>query len=191
MNSYGGMINARDDQLRQFLGREPPETTVSELRASKRRPRRARVMNTLIDWKAVDLVVFSVNLMRSHWVLVLLDVEGLRFLYFDSFLSGDICGAVPIMRRWVCDDIFHQLGEATAAGLGLDNWLVVNELVPRQLDTSSCGLFALMCANPFSMRFPLSFSQEDMPAIRQRLSVDLLLDRIEWIDEEAVVSARQ
>lgn len=29
MNSYGCMINARDDQLRQFLGREPPETTVS------------------------------------------------------------------------------------------------------------------------------------------------------------------
>jgi len=136
-------------------------------------------------------VVVPVNVMRSHWMLVLVDVEGLRFLYFDSFLSWDICGVVPIVRRWVCDDIFHQLGEATAAGLGLDNWLVVDELVPRQSDTSSCGLFALMCANPFSMRFSLSFSQEDMPAIRQRLSVDLLLDRIEWTDEEAVVSARQ
>jgi len=148
-------------------------------------------MNTLIDWKAVDLVVVPVNLMRSHWVLVLVDVEGRRFLYCDSFLRGDTCGVVPIVKRWVRDDIVHQLGETTAAGLGLDNWLVVDELVPRQLDTCNCGLFALMCANPFSMRFPLSFSQEDMPAIRQRLSVDLLLDRIEWTDEEAVVSARQ
>lgn len=68
---------------------------------------------------------------------------------------------------------------------------MVDELVPRQLDTCSCGLFSLVCANSFSMRLPLSFSREDMPAIRQRLSVDLLLDHIEWTDEEAVVAARQ
>jgi len=69
----------------------------------------------------VGLVVVPVNLMQSHWALVLVDLEGRRFLYCDSFLSGNTCGVVPIVRRWVHDDIFHQLGEAAAAGLDLDN----------------------------------------------------------------------
>jgi len=46
MHSYGGIIKARDDQLRPFLGREPPKTMVPEPDASKRRPRRTRVINT-------------------------------------------------------------------------------------------------------------------------------------------------
>jgi len=62
--------------------------------------------------------------------------------------------------------------------------------VPWQNDSDSWGLFAQMASHSFAMRSPLAFSQEDMPAIRQRLSVDLLFERMKWTMEKAVKAAR-
>ena len=215
MNSYGGMMNDRDDKQQLRRGEERPLTSASMPATRTSRPRRTRVMSTHfydvlnrpvwgydflgvsrwgfkagINWDKVDAVVVPINERRSHWVLVVVDVESRRFVYCDSFLGGDSCGAVSIVRRWVHDDVVHQLGAPAAERLNVASWPVMEAAVPRQNDSCSCGLFALMAANSFAMSSPLAFSQEDMPAIRQRLSVDLLLDRIEWTMEEAVVAAR-
>jgi len=215
MNSYGGMMNDRDDKQQLWRGEEGPLPSASVPVTRTSRPRRTRVMSTHfydvlnrpvwgydflgvsrwgikagIKWDKVDAVVVPINERRSHWVLVVVDVEARRIVYCDSFLGGDSCGAVSIVQRWVHDDVVHQLGAPAAERLDVASWPVVEAAVPRQNDSCSCGLFALMVANSFAMRSPLAFSQEDMPAIRQRLTVDLLLDRIEWTTEEAVVAAR-
>jgi len=200
MNSYLALINKRDGTLRQIqvsagCDGQPPLPKF----------RRTCCFNTFLfnriyspllgydgdgvrkwgvkgglDLQDVDLIVVPINLQRVHWVLVAIDVEHKTFLYFDPFGTGDNNGCLPIVRRWLREEAVRQLGVDGAAALDVHSWgtVVGDAAWPVQEDAGSCGVFSLLFANCLSAGLPPHFSQRDVPAVRDRMAVDLYLDEL-------------
>jgi len=201
MNSYGALINSRDKELRSLGGAQHRRTVVMNTHFYDRL-NHVRFgydydgvsrwgVKAGVDLQDIYLLLVPVNLMRSHLVLVAMDFEERCLVYFDSFLSGDTAGTMEVVRRWVVDEAAHHLGEDAAAAFDFASWMTREEKhVPAQSDSCSCGVFALMSANCLSLRAPMSYTQADIPVVRQRLCIDLVLDRIEWTLDDAIAAGR-
>jgi len=48
--------------------------------------------------------------------------------------------------------------------------------LPVQHDAGSCRVFVMPAADCFSLGMPVSFSQDDMPVLRQRMGLCLYVD---------------
>jgi len=202
MNSYIGLLNERDDQERE-------SHAAALLTLGSRQSTRffgTRVMNTYffdrlwsahlgydyvgvsrwalkagVDLKVVDQVIVPINLNRVHWVMVVADLRRREFVYCDSFAASDSGGVTEHIRRWLSDEAVQQLGPDDAADLAFDEWdVVVARDLPRQTDSSSCGVFTLLAASCLAVRALCKHTQDDMPDLRRRLAIDLYLDQIVW-----------
>ena len=197
MNSFFKLINYHDDQMRASVGGVSGAADAAGSTWRRTRclntyfynrmysPRMGRDFRSVRSWvrtvgldlAAVDTIVIPLNLGRVHWVLVVIDVANRDFKYCDSFLDGDKTGAVPHLRAWLKDEVRHQLCQEAADAMQIDDWpLVENEDVPEQFDGSSCGVFALAAAECFAAGVPLSYTQDDMDTLRERVAIDLFID---------------
>lgn len=202
MNSYIELLNHRDDQLRTdhenkcapgCLGPAPPYAG-------------ARVMSTFffgrlwsehqgynyvcvsrwavkagVDLKTVGQVLIPVNLDRVHWVLIAVDLQRREFLFYDPYGSADQSGAVRHVRRWLRDEAVQQLGADVVAEWAIEEWKeVVGSGLPKQVDSSSCGVFTLMAASVLAAGATCRHTQDDIPDLRRRIGIDLYLDEILW-----------
>jgi len=197
MNSFLKLINYHDDQRRAII--DGGSGLADSSGCSWRRTRclntyfynrmysprlgrdfpgvRSWVRTVGLDLAAVDIIVVPLNLGRVHWVLLVIDVANCVFKYCDSFLDGDSSGAVPHLRDWLKDEARHQLGQEAASAMHIDDWpLVENEDMPEQLDGCSCGVFALAAAECSAAGVPLSYTQDDMKTLRERIAIDLFVD---------------
>jgi len=101
---------------------------------------------------AVDDILIPINLMRSHWVLVNVNVKERVLHFYDSLSVKDTSGVVPIVRRWLHDEVRTRLGEDAAAEWAVDTWQVLEDAgLPAQEDSGSCGVFVLAAADCFSL----------------------------------------
>lgn len=202
MNSYIELLNRRDDQLRaehekkRALERFRPAPPYAG----------ARVMSTFfldrlwsehqgynylcvsrwavkagVDLKTVDQVLIPVNLDRVHWVLIVVDLHRREFLFCDPYGSADQSGTVRHVRRWLRDEAVQQLGADMVAEWAIEDWeAVVGNGLPKQVDSSSCGVFTLMAASVLAVGETCRHTQDDIPDLRRRLAIDLYLDDILW-----------
>jgi len=202
MNSYVGLINDRDDKMRGLqvaksvsAGRMPNTSHVG-----------ARMMNTHffdrlwssqhgydyagvsrwavkagVDLKSIGHVFVPINLGRVHWVMVVVDVLAREFIFYDPYGSGDRGGAVRHVRRWLCDEAVQQLGPDVTVDWEIDEWVEIHDHgLPKQSDSSSCGVFTLMAASVLAARQTCKHTQGDMADLRRRMAIDLYLDEIVW-----------
>jgi len=131
-----------------------------------------------LDVSSVDRILIPVNVENLHWVLVVVDVKGRRFLFFDS-LNGTAAAVLRMVRRWLTDEVANHLGVDTARAWDIDSWDgLIDVGLPRQHDRGSRGVFVLAAADCFALGVPLCFSQADMPVLRQRMSLALLVDSL-------------
>jgi len=198
MNSFVALINHRDRQAADVM----EEDARSPTEAPTPRRRRTRMFNTFFfsrlsatvdgyDYKgvsrwgmklglqldAVDNILIPINLMRSHWVLVNVNVKERVLQFYDSLSVKDTSGVVPIVRRWLHDEVRTRLGEDAAAEWAVDTWQVLEDAgLPAQEDSGSCGVFVLAAADCFSLGCPLSFSQREMGLLRGRVALALFFD---------------
>jgi len=127
-----------------------------------------------LNLEAVDTILIPVNLQRTHWVLVNINVKGRSFLYYDSFGTPDSGLVVPAVRRWLGDEVRTRLGDNAASAWDVNSWpLAESAGLPEQFDGGSSGVFVLAAADCFSLGHPLLFEQVDMPAMRYSVALAL------------------
>jgi len=208
MNSYIGLLNDRDDQLRES------HAAASTAAGSRTYPPYAgtRVMNTFffdrlwspqhgydyagvarwalkagLDFKTLGQVLIPINLGRVHWVLIVVDLQLREFMYCDPYGAADGSGYVAHVRRWLRDEALQQLGPDVSADLAIDEWEeVASHGLPQQVDSSSCGVFTLLAASFLAVRATCTYTQDDVPDLRRRLAIDLYLDEIVWTAVDVV-----
>lgn len=202
MNSYIELLNRRDDQLRAEHERKRAQDCVPPSPPYGG----ARVMSTFffdrlwsehqgynyacvsrwalkagVDLKTVGQVLIPVNLNRVHWVLIAVDLHRREFIFCDPYGSADQSGAVRHVRRWLRDEAVQQLGADAVAEWAIEDWQeMVGSSLPKQVDSSSCGVFTLMAASVLAVGATCRHTQDDMPDLRRRLAIDLYLDEILW-----------
>jgi len=132
-----------------------------------------------VDVLALDLLLVPVNLSQYHWVLAAVDVAARRFRYLDSMHGGDRDGIVDSLRRWLGDEVRAKHGDAAAAALDVDGWSTdVNDGIPHQRDSGSCGVFTALFADCLSLGVDIRFTQEHMAALRRRMAIDLYFAKL-------------
>lgn len=198
MNSFVALVNARDDRGRLR------STTADSSNKPSTLPR-TRMLNTHffsrlclrrghycydnvrrwgtkagVDLENVDNIIIPVHLNNAHWLLVVVDVAKRAFVFYDSLSLTDAEDAVGVVRRWLSDEALARLGSAASTRWAVDTWeVVVDPTTPRQSDAGSCGVFALAAADCFSLGVPLSFSQSEVPTLRQRIALALFFDDLD------------
>jgi len=197
MNSFAALIKARDDRMSNAS-----TATARASEADGSNVPRTRMFNTFffsrmsarvggydysgvrrwgaklqLDLEVVDTILIPVNLRRTHWVLVVINVKNRVFLYYDSFGSPDSSGVVTTVRRWLCDELRARLGDDNASAWDVNSWPLEDSTgLPEQLEGGSCGVFVLAGADCFSLGRPLLFKQADMPSLRHRVALSLFFD---------------
>jgi len=130
-----------------------------------------------LNLEEVDHILVPVNLNSSHWILVTVDLRSRTSHYFDSLGSSDRCGVVANIRRWLGDEVRSRLGDAAAGTWKVDTWGTVAVAgLPEQHDGGSSGVFVLGAADCLSLGAALSFSQEHIVPLRQRIALALFFD---------------
>jgi len=92
---------------------------------------------------------------------------------------ADRNGVVNILRRWLSEEVRFRLGADLVGRWDIEKWAMrADPSWPRQTDAGSCGVFALMAADCFSLGAPLLFRQHDMRTLRERTAIDLFFDEV-------------
>lgn len=125
--------------------------------------------------KELDLIMCPVNLSNYHWVLTGIDLRGKRFLYLDSTSGDDVNGTIPLLRRWLHDEVADKYGKQAAADMKIDTWgCDINpSFTPKQKDGGSCGVFTVYAAEYLERGKRPDFTQDNIRTLRQRTALFL------------------
>lgn len=201
MNSFVALVNQRD-RLSRCLTTGGDEMAGHESQDAVSQIRRAYMFGTfffslllqhgdqydytgvqnwgrkgLLQLDDVDVVLIPMHVGSDHWVLSAIDVGKRTVLFYDPFASPEYKPLVAYALRWLDDEVRVRLGAAVAAEWDARSWPVTcDEDLPRQKDGSSCGVFTLAVADCIALGVPPAFDQEDVPVLRQRLSLALYYD---------------
>lgn len=120
--------------------------------------------------KELDLILVPINLKNFHWVLVGIDLRGKEFLYLDSTFGDDTSDAIPILKKWLYDEVKDKQGVDEADRMQIDSWRVTKNpgYLPRQRDGGSCGIFTLYMADYLERARLPNFDQNDIRNLRRR-----------------------
>ncbi|TPX41977.1 hypothetical protein SeMB42_g03120 [Synchytrium endobioticum] len=133
-------------------------------------------------WTQPPLGIFTfsrvgipINMGNAHWSFVGIDIPERCICYFDS-MPGNSQVSKTIMSRvmdYVIAEAEHKKYDVTK--LLKQEWLQMAQKTPKQLDGSSCGVFALLFAKRFLMGEDMKgFGQENIVALREKIVFDLL-----------------
>jgi len=124
------------------------------------------------DVFAMDKVFFPINLYNTHWTLGVIYVKLKEIRYYDS-MNG--CGMrwLKALLRWLKDEAIHKKEET----LDTSSWQLINSgehSVPQQKNGFDCGVFVCVAADFIQDDLPLTYSQEDMPFFRKKITADII-----------------
>lgn len=202
INSFVALVNHRDSVARALAVAEPgTDPALQYSAAAVRLPRtfmfgtyfftrlsekigrydhegvRRWGMKSSLSLETVDWIIVPVLILRSHWTLASADVRRRRFFYYDSLFGDDHHTVIPILRRWLTDEVAARLGADVAERWDVGSWPVdVHDELPAQTDSGSCGVFTLAVADCLSTGSSVAFSQEDAPVLRRRIALAISAD---------------
>ena len=140
-----------------------------------------------VDIFSKEFIFFPVNLKEMHWTLIVANCKEKTISYYDSMGGGRVnmgcCHALyeppshhmdrvlqylqrehedkkgsPLPSVWTCNPV----GESNDVHLQ-------DGQIPQQENTYDCGVFLCKFADCISRGLPFSFSQRDMPEMRNHL----------------------
>lgn len=127
-----------------------------------------------IDVFELDVVIFPININDSHWAMGAIDLRAKGFRYFDSMFSKPHKNFEPFLQRYLADE--HKAKKGGKVLEGVEEWklLTPESPVPQQRNGYDCGVFTCFFADYFSLDKPMTFEQDDMPDLRQRLAARVM-----------------
>nr|VZI07641.1 unnamed protein product [Spirometra erinaceieuropaei] len=123
-----------------------------------------------------DLVFFPIHDRGIHWCLAAADLRNKTLTYYDSMGGGnDHC--LDILLEYLDAECQDKLKKSLD---GLDKWKKINtkNSVPQQENGCDCGVFLCTFAEFLSRGAEFTFSQADMPQIRQRMMYEILTQQL-------------
>merc|ERR1740121_1922974 len=104
-----------------------------------------------------------------------IDIRQKGFLYCDSMFSKPHPNFVPFLRQYLDDE--HKAKKGGPLD-GIQEWdlLEPDAPIPKQKNGYDCGVFTCNFAESFSAAVfcGFGFTQDDMPALRQRLAARVM-----------------
>lgn len=98
-------------------------------------------------------------------------------MYYNPLHDADSYNTVSILRRWLVDEVFEQLGASVGDARGMPLCEEVRDpCLPVQQDAGSCGVLTFSAADCFSLDAPVAFSQQDIGVLRRRLALAFFFD---------------
>lgn len=132
-----------------------------------RPPRRIKV-----DIFNFEIILCPINTMSKHWSLFVINNKKGTIEHLDSMRFRDKVTTNALQRYLVGE---HQ----AVRGETIEPYRVVRRLdIPRQMNGHDCGVFVCVYAEMLSRRAEFNFSQENMPAFRQKIAHELLTGRL-------------
>lgn len=137
---------------------------------------RRRASRKQIDSFRNTLVLMPLHLKDSHWALGVIDLRNKEIRYMDSLgyhREGEQFFAN--MRAFLQAEQPHRPELRT---LNLNDWKNVRVAVPTQNNGVDCGVFTMMYARHISEGKALNFTQQDIPAMREQITVECAQHRL-------------
>ncbi|XP_003742210.1 uncharacterized protein LOC100908025 [Galendromus occidentalis] len=107
---------------------------------------------------------------KSHWCMASIDWRTRVIKYMDS-LGGQNDDCLSLLRTYLAQEMAHKKN----CELDLSEWHVeYANNIPQQRNSFDCGVFALKYADHIAQDAKINFSQEDMPAFRESLMLEIL-----------------
>lgn len=123
-----------------------------------------------------DLVLIPIHDRGIHWCLAAADLRDKTLTYYDSMGGGnDHC--LDVLLKYLDAESQDKLKKSLE---GLDKWKKINtrNSVPQQENGCDCGVFLCTFAEFLSRGAEFTFSQADMPQIRQRMMYEILTQQL-------------
>lgn len=129
-----------------------------------------------VDIFSYEILIIPIHL-SNHWCLIEVRFAEKQILYYDSLGSPNTRCLDRIMQYLVSeyqdkknDDQFNSSG-----------WDLINvpiDEIPRQTNSSDCGVFACTYAEHRTRNSLLNFDQSDMPYFRDKMKYELLTEHL-------------
>ena len=120
-----------------------------------------------------DLVLFPIHL-GMHWCMAAIRFRDRCISYYDS-LHGANYECIRIIRDWLTQESMDKLGQP----FDFTGWREeCPQDVPAQQNGHDCGVFAIAFAEHLARDRPFTFSQRDMPLLRERIAGEILDGRL-------------
>ncbi|XP_043285705.1 sentrin-specific protease 1-like [Venturia canescens] len=171
INSYFDLISADEAHGQRVYAMNSfffPRLHLSGYEAVKRWTRKINIFK-------YDKVLIPVHL-GNHWCLAIINMRSKTITYYDSFKGEN--------PRYLQTLLQYVIAEAQAKGevvVESSQWsLTTKKDIPRQLNGYDCGVFICQYANKYeAANREMSFSQEEIPQVRQRMMRELQMGNIE------------
>lgn len=147
-----------------------------------------------VDIFATSIVFIPVNIDMEHWILVAIEMELCKIVYYDGKYNEEeakmvlqlVMGCIKNFNLYiqdVLDTVFSYLKDEHLAKKGYplkqDKWMLkFAKERPRQYNNRDCGLFVCKFAEYLSRRAELTFCQENIFGFRQQMMAEILLNKL-------------
>lgn len=128
-----------------------------------------------VDVTKVDYIFVPINRHNTHWCLAVINNRDLRFEFYDS-MNGHGVTALHDLKDYMIQQTMEMYPQSDANDLGYDQYEMHDSLpCPQQENAFDCGVFVCKMVEVLSRDRPLNtFSQKDMPNIRQRMLYEII-----------------
>ncbi|PAA66090.1 hypothetical protein BOX15_Mlig008901g1 [Macrostomum lignano] len=132
-----------------------------------------------VDIFSCDILLCPVHLHNNHWTLCIVDLRCRNIIYLDSLSMGGGASCLPLMRQYLADE--HRDKKSGAELPDLSDYQLIRETgAPQQENGSDCGVFTCKFADYYCKQKDFTFSQDNMPYFRKRITVEIMEKRLLW-----------
>ena len=178
INFYMNMLQDRDMQLcnlfpdrssNQFFNSHFVERLLFTDKTYKYKNVRKWTKN--VDVFQKDKLFFPVNVLNSHWTLLVIMIGEKQIHYYDS-INGRGLHFLDGMLQWIIDEASDKKG----LKVNPSEWSLVSQegYVPQQENGVDCGMFTIMMTDMLSDKLPLTFNQNHIPTLRNKVATDII-----------------
>jgi hypothetical protein len=133
-----------------------------------------------------DEMIVPVNVNQAHWYTAVVNFRDKRTEVYDSQgKKHDRQETHATLRRWLADTYKAQHGK----DLSLSEWRIHEpppKRVPQQRNSNDCGVFMCLFAAHCSIDRPFTFTQGDIPLVREFITHVLYQSGVEQGSLQAV-----
>eukprot|EP00058_Branchiostoma_floridae_P025288 XP_002610778.1 hypothetical protein BRAFLDRAFT_126316 [Branchiostoma floridae] len=126
------------------------------------------------DIFTMDLVLVPIHL-EVHWCMAVIDIRRKCIKYYDSMGGPNDDG---INALWKYLEVEHE--RKTGKKLDLSKWTsLYPENIPKQTNSSDCGVFACQYAECETRDAAITFTQADIPKFRRQMASEIKNKKLE------------
>lgn len=172
INFYMNLIAERSTK-NEKLPKTHTFNTFFYMKLSSSGPQSLRRWTKRVDIFSFDLICIPIHL-GMHWCMAIVDFRDRSIRYYDSMgASNNTC--LNALRNYL---EFEHMDKKQRPYDASDFQLINMKDIPQQMNGSDCGMFACTFAEFVSRNAPITFKQADMPYLRKKMVVEILLGEL-------------